>query len=84
MRKLTHSWPQWGRFFSKLRQFFPIFETGQGRPTPPFLPSNSAPDQAEMPLVKYEDFPKLSIKQLVMQSRLVFLGYVWYVKNQCC
>ena len=34
MRYCTHRWPQSGHFFSKLGNFFPIFEKGQGRPTP--------------------------------------------------
>ena len=34
MRNFTHRWPQSGHFFSKLEQFFPFFEKGQGKPPP--------------------------------------------------
>ena len=39
----THRWPQSGHFFHKLGHFFPIFEKGQGKPSP-FPPSNYAPE----------------------------------------
>ena len=42
MRSLTLRWPQSGHFCSKLGQFFPSFEKGQGRPPP--SPSSYAPE----------------------------------------
>ena len=38
----THRCPKSGHFFSKLAQFYPIFEKGQGRLPPPPPPSSYA------------------------------------------
>ena len=43
MINFTHRWPQSGHFFSKLGHFFPIFEKGREKPSPP-PPSSYVPE----------------------------------------